>query len=230
MGGFTELSKSEPSYVSVFPGNRAASSWGSKSQYHITGFPPSSLDLKFMGRSTHVCRPISQIPCLFPQHAPTPAFSKAKIWSINVLQCWFQKAFGWAHLHKWIKMSKVLRIRGKPGLASRSTRQPRESICSQTMQQTQTQLRGWQQVCLQDLPRSQMLLLPKLGIRAPGCHPTKRKNRNDIMWWDKTHPTSTFFITHWKKYGRYLWESTNVFGNIVHTLATTPFLPNGKYI
>lgn len=124
-------------------------------------------------------------------------------------------------------MSKVLRIKGKPKLAPTSTRQPREPICSQTMQQTQTQLKGWQQDRLQNLPRSQMLLLPKLGMRVPDCHPTKRKKRNDIMWWDKTHPTSTSFIAHWKKIVEESIGNVSLFSEI-HTLATTMALPNGR--
>lgn len=149
------------------------------------------------------------------------------ILNIGTLWYWFHEAFGWVLIHKWIKMSKVLRIKGKPKLAPISTRQPREPICSQTMQQTQTQLKGWQQDRLQNLPRNQMLLLPKLGMRVPDCHPTKRKKRNDIMWWDKTHPTSTSFIAHWKKNVEDTTGNVSLFSEI-HTLATTMALPNGK--
>lgn len=138
------------------------------------------------------------------------------ILNISTLWYWFHEAFGWVLIHKWIKMSKVLRIKGKPKLAPISTRQPRDPICSQTMQQTQTQLKGWQQDRLQNLPRSQMLLLPKLGMRVPDCHPTKRKKRNDIMWWDKTHPTSTSFIAHWKKSWKILLEMYHCFQKYIH--------------
>lgn len=111
-------------------------------------------------------------------------------------------------------MSKVLRIKGKPKLAPISTRQPREPICSQTMQQTQTQLKGWQQDRLQNLPRSQMLLLPKLGMRVPDCHPTKRKKRNDIMWWDKnTAHLNLLYCSLKKNRGRYYWKCIIVFRN-----------------
>lgn len=127
---------------------------------------------------------------LSPYHPHQPCFSNSK----------YQDQFGWACIHKWIKMSKVFRIKGKPKLEPRSTRQPREPICSQIRQPIQTQLKGWQQDRLQNLPRSQMLLLPKLGMRVPDCHPTEREKEewSNVVGYNTSH-LNLFYCSSKKK-------------------------------
>lgn len=81
------------------------------------------------------------------------------------------------------------------------------------MQQTQTQLKGWQQDRLQYLPKSQMLLLPKLGRKVPDCHPTEREKeewKNGVGY--NTSHLNLFYCSS-QNCGRWYWKCIIVFGN-----------------